>query len=87
MQKKGLPQNMTCIVGPRFSDAAQVFSEEDIRNHATGELHRTVQDVLKLLGVKGVFTAPGGGNHALIGDPDFSWLSIADRSWHSKLVV
>jgi hypothetical protein len=67
----------------------QVFREEDLRNHATGELHRAVQDVLKLLDVEGVFVAPGGGSHALevVGDPAFSWLSTGEGTCHPKLVV
>ncbi len=85
MQEKGLPQNMQCTVGILYDEATQVWCEEEIRSHASGELHKAVQDVLKLLGIKGAFRVPGGGNRGLIGAPDFSWVSTGDG--HPKLVV
>ena len=75
---------MSCTAGPVFSRAKQVWTEEDIRSRADAELHTTVQEILELLSIKGAFRTPGG-NHALIGAPDFSWVSTGDG--HPKLVV
>jgi hypothetical protein len=33
-----------------------------------------VEKVLEKLGVNGWFALPGGGNAAIVGDPDFSWI-------------
>lgn len=84
MQEKGLPQNMPCTAGPLFSNPKQVWAEEEIRSRADAELHTTVQEILELLGIKGTFRTPGG-NCALIGAPDFYWVSTGDG--HPKLVV
>jgi hypothetical protein len=63
-----------------------VSSEEEIRGHAMSALHAPVQDVMAKLGVQGRFTVPGGGNSAVVGDPDFSWvMSFAQP--HPKVVV
>jgi len=84
MQEQGLPQQM-CTVGSLCSRAKQVWNEEDICTRASEELHTAVEDVLNLLGIKGAFRTPGGGIRALIGEPDFSWVSTGDG--HPKLVV
>jgi hypothetical protein len=49
-------------------------------------LHAPVRAVLAMLGVEGRFTAPGGGNSAIIGDPDFSWV-MGHEQLHPKVVV
>lgn len=84
MQKKGLPQNMLCSAGPLYIKARQVWTEEEIRSRADAELHTAVQEILEFLGIKGAFRMPGG-NCALIGAPDFYWVSTGDG--HPKLVV
>lgn len=85
MQDQGLPQQMLCTVGSLCSRAKQLWNEEDIRTRTSEELHTAVEDVLNRLGIKGAFRTSGGGNCALIGEPDFSWVSTGDGE--SKLVV
>jgi len=63
-----------------------VANEEKIRAHATYALHTPVQDVLEKLGVNGDFALLGGGNVAVVGDPDFSWITRPTRS-HPKVIV
>ena len=84
MQVKGFPQNMPCTAGPLFSKAKQVWGEEEIRSRADAELHTAVHEILELLGIKGAFRMPGG-NPALIGAPDFYWVSTGNG--HPNLVV
>jgi hypothetical protein len=62
-----------------------VENEEKLRAHAVFALHNLVEEVLDKLGVKGMFTMPGGGNAAIVGDPDFSW--VANRQSHPKVIV
>jgi hypothetical protein len=50
-----------------------VETEENVRAHATYALHIPVEEVLKMLGVKGRF-ALAGGSSPVVGDPDFSWV-------------
>ena len=71
-----------------------VENEEMIRSHATFALHRPVEQVLGLLGVMGRFILPGGGNVAIVGAPDFSWIGNLPNDelnprpqLHPKLVV
>ena len=63
-----------------------VKTEEKIRAHAMVELHERVEEVVNKLGVVGYFDEPGGGNAAIIGDPDFSWVMDGMQP-HPKLVV
>ena len=63
-----------------------VKTEEKIRAHAMVELHERVEEIVKKLGVVGCFDEPGGGNAAIIGDPDFSWVQ-GNVQPHPKLVV
>ena len=63
-----------------------VESEEKIRTHATVALHEAVEGVLAKLGVNGWFALPGGGNAAIVGDPDFSWI-MSSRQPHPKVIV
>jgi hypothetical protein len=63
-----------------------VENEETIRAHAMFALHEPVTEVANSLGVNGNFYTPSGGNAAIIGAPDFSW--VVDSAWpHPKLVV
>ena len=59
---------------------------EKIRTHATVALHEAVEKVLAKLGVNGWFALPGGGNVAIVGDPDFSWIT-STRQLHPKVIV
>jgi hypothetical protein len=63
-----------------------VENEEKIRTHATVALHEAVEKVLAKLGVNGWFALPGGGNVAMVGDPDFSWI-MSTRQPHPKVIV
>jgi hypothetical protein len=51
-----------------------VENEKRFHVHATVALHEGVERVLQMFGVNGWFAMPGGGNAAIIGDPDFSWV-------------
>lgn len=44
-------------------------------------------DVLGKLGVKGRFVTPGGGTSAIVGDPDFSWITTSGSPRHPKVIV
>jgi hypothetical protein len=59
---------------------------EGLRAHARFALHEPVQMVLEKLGVKGWFTLPGGGNVAIVGAPDFSWI-MSPTQLHPKVIV
>jgi hypothetical protein len=63
-----------------------VENEERIRTHATVVLHEPVEAVLEMLGVKGSFALSGGGNVAIVGDPDFSWV-MSPTQPHPKVIV
>ena len=64
-----------------------VENEESIRSHARFALHNAVEVVLRRLGVEGRFTMPGGGNTAIVGDPDFSWVMALGEQPHPKVIV
>jgi hypothetical protein len=64
-----------------------VENEESIRAHARVALNVPVEEVLKRLGVKGRFVMPGGGNSAIVGDPDFSWVMAPGTQPHPKVIV
>ena len=67
-----------------------VENEEKLRGHALGALHVPVEAVLTRLGVNGNFVIPGGGNIAIVGDPDFSWVmstGAQQAQLHPKVVV
>jgi hypothetical protein len=68
------------------SKTRSVKTEEKIRAHAMVELHEGVEEVVNMFGVVGSFDEPGGGDAAIIGDPDFSWVMGGAQS-HPKLVV
>lgn len=51
-----------------------VENEEKLRNHAWSALIVPIVFVLRKLGVNGRFRTPGGGNNAIIGDPDLSFV-------------
>ena len=61
-------------------------NEEKIRTHATVVLHEAVEKVLGRLEVNGWFALPGGGNIAIVGDPDFSWITSSNQP-HPKVIV
>jgi hypothetical protein len=63
-----------------------VENEERIRTHATVALHEAVEKVLEMLGVNGWFALPGGGNVAIVGDPDFSWIMSPPQP-HPRVIV
>ena len=68
--------------------ATVVDNEESIRAHATVALHVPAEVVLRKLGVNGRFAMPGGGNSAIVGDPDFSWvMSPGAQRPHPKVIV
>lgn len=73
------------IDGPT-SDAF-VDSELTIHHHALDTLLRPAANVLMRLGVNGRFAQPGGGNSAIVGDPDFSWITSSASQPHPKLTV
>ena len=61
-------------------------NEEAIRAHAIYALHCPVEEVLNKLGVTGSFYLSGGGNTAIVGSPDFSWI-MDDTRPHPKIIV
>jgi hypothetical protein len=63
-----------------------VENEYKIQLHATVALHEGVEQVLGMLGVNGWFALPDGGNAAIVGDPDFSWI-MGPEQLYPKLVV
>jgi hypothetical protein len=63
-----------------------VNSEEKIRAHAMVALHVPVEEVMGILGVEGSFDNSVGGNSAIVGDPDFLWVTSPARP-HPKLIV
>jgi hypothetical protein len=73
--------HVSAWTGPEF-----VANEEDIRSCAKFMLHRPVKEVLEKLGINGEFESPGGGNRAIVGSPDFSWITSRGQP-HPKLVV
>ena len=65
-----------------------VENELRIHVHATVALLEPAEDVLRRLGVNGRFVMPGGGNSAIVGDPDFSWItSSGTQRPHPKVIV
>jgi len=58
-----------------------------IQFHAMVALLRPAADVLRRLGVNGRFVTPGGGNCAIVGDPDFSWIMSSVSQPHPKVIV
>ncbi|KAK2465075.1 hypothetical protein APHAL10511_002883 [Amanita phalloides] len=69
------------------TDARLVENEEMLRAHAIFALHDAVEQVLARLGVNGRFALPGGGKIAIVGDPDFSWITRSTGWQHPKLIV
>jgi hypothetical protein len=68
------------------TDTRFVENEEKIRTHATVVLHEVVEKVLGRVEVNGWFALPGGGNIAIVGDPDFSWITSSNQP-HPKVIV
>jgi len=71
---------------PHWPQRAFVNSEETIRGHATVALHVPVQEVMGKFGVEGSFDNSVGGNPAIVGDPDFSWVTSPAQP-HPKIIV
>jgi hypothetical protein len=69
-----------------WTDSEFVANEERIRAYATVMLHKPVEDALAKLGMNGEFESPAGGNRAIVGSPDFSWI-VSPGQPHPKLVV
>lgn len=86
MEKRNLPPGITLTVGNAFSVPTKVRNEHDLRGHLHCELKPAVEGVLARLGVIGDIESPGGGNKALIGDPDLSWVAAGGER-HPELVV
>ena len=61
-------------------------NEESLRAHATFAFHEPVEEVLEMLGAKVWFTLSGGGNAAMVGNPDFSWVTSRTQP-HPKVIV
>ncbi|KAF8233400.1 hypothetical protein L208DRAFT_1267056, partial [Tricholoma matsutake] len=64
-----------------------VENEPKIHFHALATLLEPAEDVLRRLGVNGRFVMPGGGNSAIVGDPDFSWITSSGPQPHPKVIV
>jgi hypothetical protein len=73
-------------VGNLYTEPTEVQNEEALRGHVNGELNPAIRGVVRVLGIEGLFVLPGSGNVALVGEPDFSWVSGGKRM-HPKLVV
>jgi hypothetical protein len=58
-----------------------VENEPRIHFHGTVALHEPAEGVLRRLGVNGRFAMSGGGNSAIVGNPDFSWVSPHPESY------
>lgn len=65
---------------------SNVTNEEDLRAHAKYQMHVPVEEVSKMLGLKGGFIPAGAGDVAMMGDPDFSWIMGPEQP-HPKLIV
>ena len=61
-------------------------SEERLRCYATFTLHEPVGDVLRKLGVNGEFALTDGYDVAILGEPDFAWIT-SNGQRHSKRIV
>ena len=66
--------------------STSVVNEEGIRSLAMFALHDPVRQILSRLGCNGSFIHSGGGNVAMVGLPDFSWITGPEQP-HPKLVV
>jgi hypothetical protein len=86
MTNKGIVDGRNLIAGEFFRKRPRIVTcEEDVHEAVNTELHAAVRDVLGELGVEGRFYRPGSGKIGVIGDPDFSWLTV--DAGHPKLVV
>ena len=63
-----------------------VANEEGIRTYATVMLHKPVEGILGKFGMNGEFELSAGGNRAIVGSPDFSWIASPEQP-HPKLIV
>jgi hypothetical protein len=86
MTECNIPHGTQLTVGCRKVQPPEIDCEEGLRSHADGELHEAVRGVLGALGIPGCFKLPSSGNIAIVGEPDFSWIT-RDTSPHPKLVV
>jgi hypothetical protein len=86
MAARNIPNGAQLTVGSLVAESSVVQSEEGLRCHAHVELHAAVWGVARALGVQGFFALPSSGNIAIVGEPDFSWISGGPRL-QPKLVV
>ena len=71
---------------PNDIHQAIVENEERVRIHPAVALHEPVEAVLEILGVRGRFALSGGGNAAIVGDPDFSWVTSATHESYRRRI-
>jgi hypothetical protein len=69
-----------------WTTSSFVENEESLRAHAIFALHTPVREVLDMLGVKGRFAFPDSENAAIVGDPDFLWVTAPTQP-HPKVIV
>jgi hypothetical protein len=81
--RAGLPSTPLHLGG--YTETTLVTNEEAIRAHAMFALHVVVQKLMQRFGIDGYFGMPSGGHTAIVGDPDFLWVS--DIAPHPKLIV
>jgi len=86
MEKNDLPAGTPLTVGNAILVQTNVATEEELRAHITYDLNSAVKSVLAAFKIKGRFVlSPASGNVAIVGEPDFSWVSSG--SLCSKLPV
>ena len=85
VQSNSVP-GMPLTVGNQIRMPTVVATKEELCVHTNIVLHQAVKSVLMELGIEGRFALSGGGNIAIIGNPDFSWVQGSNQQ-HPKLVV
>jgi hypothetical protein len=74
------------LVGNLFRVSTKVANEERLRAHVQMELFAAAEDVLEALGINGDFQLMSSID-ALVGRPDFAWVSGPTIMQQPKLVV
>lgn len=87
MEKNGLSAGTPLTVGNAILVQTDVATEEELRAHTiTYDLNSVVESVLAAFKIEGQFVlSPAVSNVAIVGEPDFSWVSSG--SLCSKLPV
>ena len=86
MEKNGLPAGTPLTVGNAILVQTDVATEEELRAHITYDLNLAVESVLAAFKIEGrLVLSPAASNVAIVGEPDFSWVSSG--SLCSKLPV